>query len=438
MKVRMIGGCAALVVLVFGSFGVPASAADTTKPAVAADAAKAAAAKPPTMAEMALARLQAVIGGAQSIAYTSTIKTLAPSKDPKVLKPVMLQVSAKLQQPDGYRIEISKAGSLVYVMTSGKSSGYVVDVPGKRYAAFEKPDSQTGFQMGVQTAGRGLLDGSAASAFIVFDQLNDPHQFDVSSAAPPGTFTTVAAPALLNGKRLIKIVQSATMQPGRKIAFRLYVDPTTSLPSHIELEADDKGKDLVGYQEDFTTWTIGSSPLPVSDFDFVPDAAAKAYTAPVDPRQPPVLANGALAPDFTVTTADGKSIKLSAYAGKVVVLDFWATWCGPCQRELPLISGLADEYTPKGVVFLAVCSWDQNAQFLDWTKAHSSLTNITFAFDPVGVDGDKSIAIKQYSVSGIPTQFIIGKDGHVVGSMDYYDPSDRHQHKLIDKALAAQ
>lgn len=427
MKFQRLREWIALAVFVLAACGPQEARAATAAPA----------ARPmPALARDAFARLMTVIGGARSIQYSSTIRTMQPSSDRKSLVPVVLQVSAKIQQPDQFRIDVGQNGVPKYVFASGSATGTVADVAGKRYAAFEKPDTVRGFQVGVQTSSRGMIPDAASAVFLILDPLTDPIQFNAANGAPPGTFATVAAPALLNGKRLTKIVQSADVEPGHKMIFRLFVDSSTGLPSHLEFEEDMNKSSLIGYKEDFSSWTIGSAPLDASAFDYTPPTAFTAYVAPPDPQITPLLANGSSAPDFSATTLDGKTVKLTDYAGKVVVLDFWATWCEPCQQELPLISKLSDEYAPKGVVFLAVCSWDQNNLFSDWAKAHSTWNNMIFAYDSAGVNGQQSIATKLYDVSAIPAEFIIGKNGSVVASVDYYDPSDRHERRLIEKALA--
>src|SRR6266567_2066513 len=71
-----------------------------------------------------------------------------------------------------------------------------------------------------------------------------------------------------------------------------------------------------------------------------------------------LLAIGATAPDWELSDADGKLQTLAQYRGKIVVLDFWATWCGPCAEVMPQMQKLHEKYKDKGVAVFGVSSWE--------------------------------------------------------------------------------
>ena len=92
---------------------------------------------------------------------------------------------------------------------------------------------------------------------------------------------------------------------------------------------------------------------------------------------------GATAPDFTTQTLDGAPVRLSQYHGRPVVLNFWATWCAPCQDEMPLIQRASDIYKGQGLVVLAVNYQQTNTSSM---KAFLRKVDITFpaVYDPAG------------------------------------------------------
>jgi peroxiredoxin len=133
--------------------------------------------------------------------------------------------------------------------------------------------------------------------------------------------------------------------------------------------------------------------------------------------EPTVLAAeaavGRMAPDFTLTTVSGETVQLAALRGKPVVLNFWATWCGPCQREMPALEAAWQRYRGD-VVFLGV---DQGEP-LEVVQPFLEDFGVTF---PVPLDSDMAVG-DRYNVRGMPTTFFIDADGTIrhlwVGEMN--------------------
>ncbi len=158
-------------------------------------------------------------------------------------------------------------------------------------------------------------------------------------------------------------------------------------------------------------------------------ASVSAATMTADPA-PTVGASSdrTIAPDFALTSTDGREIKLSDFRGKVVVLDFWATWCPPCKAEIPDFIKLYSQYKNDGFQMLGV-SLDQGGlhDVVPFIKSHGINYPIVLGTDEV---------VSAYGgIRGIPTTFVIDKKGYVRGAFEGYRQASVFEN-LVKQLLA--
>lgn len=136
------------------------------------------------------------------------------------------------------------------------------------------------------------------------------------------------------------------------------------------------------------------------------------------------LKKGQMIPDFTATDITGKSISLSDYRGKYVLLNFWASWCGPCIAEMPNITAARKRYSADKLAMVFITEDSDIAAFEKSVKKYDIVGTHIFSTDAL---------IKQYSAQAIPVLYLIDPDGKVVYSRD---EEEDYQLRLLEKLLA--
>lgn len=130
------------------------------------------------------------------------------------------------------------------------------------------------------------------------------------------------------------------------------------------------------------------------------------------------LKKGDAFPTDTVPMLNGKGqIDLSKYKGKVVIVDFWASWCEPCKIELPALNALNKKWKGKDVVIIGISLDEKKADALTFLKEHP----VQFA---LGYDGDKKVLAQKADIETMPTSFIIGKNGKIAARHEAFREGD--------------
>jgi thiol-disulfide isomerase/thioredoxin len=136
------------------------------------------------------------------------------------------------------------------------------------------------------------------------------------------------------------------------------------------------------------------------------------------------------APPFKLDSMAGKPVSLDQYKGQVIMINFWASWCGPCRTEMPLLEKLHAKYKPMGFTMIGVNVEPDSSLAAQWLKA----TPVTF---PILFD-TKSEVSKLYSVAGMPSTVIIDRKGNLRWLHRGYKAGDENQYLDQIRALVRE
>ncbi len=141
----------------------------------------------------------------------------------------------------------------------------------------------------------------------------------------------------------------------------------------------------------------------------------------------PSLQAGAPAPAFELNSNSGKAVSLADLKGQIVLVNFWASWCGPCRQEMPILEQLNHQYRSKGVALIGVNVEPDSAAATAWLKA----TPVSF---PILYDLDSKVS-KLYEVQGMPNTVIIDRKGVVRYIHRGYSPGAENEYLDQIRAL---
>ena len=139
---------------------------------------------------------------------------------------------------------------------------------------------------------------------------------------------------------------------------------------------------------------------------------------------------GAPAPDFTLVARDGGKVRLADLRGDVVMINFWASWCGPCRQEMPLLAQLQTKYEPLGFKLLGVNVEPDSREALAWLKG----VPVTF---PILFDTANEVA-GRFGVEGMPSTVFVDRAGNVRYVHHGYKPGDESKYADMIRSLVKE
>ncbi|MDX6443522.1 MAG: hypothetical protein QOH71_596 [Blastocatellia bacterium] len=187
---------------------------------------------------------------------------------------------------------------------------------------------------------------------------------------------------------------------------------------------------------------LGLSSCNSTEVSTTSNAPANAGTKapPTNPAPVPPAAFVSLPPDLRETklqTLDGDSLKLADFADKVVILNIWATWCGPCRQEMPELVKMSSEYKTRGLVVLGIATTYNEHNDQAHVKEYVKTQNVPYKI--IWDDGTLSAPLVQ-AVGGrsvIPQSFVLSRDGRIVKHFQGFNPYSTPQlmRQAIEEAL---
>lgn len=328
-------------------------------------------------------------------------------------KPTAAERKLRYAAPNKFHAEVAvpdKGGKTLTLIAACNGQEYVEYGGGGDEAIKYAPPPTIGHVSGLQM-GHPMFSGTMLYTF-----------FDGESAYPNIVDTTkpveLSESTLANGKKVQVVRFTSALQFGNIV---LSIDPATGLVQELSYDSAPviaKLKEQQGGEgppsskttEKYSNIKVDES-IPESAFSTRLPRGVVAKT--VDEMQQDLaqgLKAGTEAPDFTVNSAvDGKPVTLSSLKGKVVLVDFWATWCGPCRIGLPRTQALYKELKSKGLEVLAV-SDEEPAKINEYVK--SSGLELPFYSDAAHK------AAVAYKITGLPTTVVIDRQGKVVADLE--------------------
>ena len=311
---------------------------------------------------------------------------------------------------------IGSTGEKLYVYTKGRNAYLSVDAPKEKVPANDLPDPFADL-LGAQNLSLALAISPDPAAEL-------KRTYAKIDKGPAVALDSKSYTALTLTSRKGEATTTLLVDPESNLLRRASMDLAPEMKSR---GAKDVKKALITI--DYTT-TTANGPAKPNAFAWTPPAGAKDAAEITEGDAGGDVADHILkdkpAPDFKLKGLDDKEVALADLKGSVVVLDFWATWCGPCVASLPKLDKLAKDTAEQGVKIFAVNQGEDKELVQGFMKSK----NLTV---PVLLDSDSKVGNK-YKAQAIPETVIIGKDG-IVRAVFVGSGSEDKIRKAVEEAI---
>ena len=291
-----------------------------------------------------------------------------------------------------YRIKLDDKTFCLFLLAPGK---YKFDIDGAQPEAFKVtgPAESDDFQRAYKTIGDAQRD---------FTSWNMAYRMYSQQGASQDTMAIVQQNLMASGTRLQSILIDSAKTAKNPLIAMFYITnaQVDKFPKENEAVIARMEKEIPNssYTKDFRNM--------FTQYQQQAQSQGQARPAAAD------VSVGKPAPDIELPNPDGKIIKLSSLKGKVVLIDFWASWCGPCRMEMPNVVAAYNKYKSKGFTVYSV-SLDRDAD--NWKKSIAALGMI-WENHVSDLKWWQSPVVALYGVQGIPAAFLLDKDGIIVGA----------------------
>jgi outer membrane lipoprotein-sorting protein/peroxiredoxin len=363
-------------------------------------------------------------------AESATVEPAAPSNNPAAV--ALLEESAKAYAAlSGLSMRYAifdqkgdKNSTLKGVIAFSRPNKALVEIKGEKDSTFNLTDGTKLYTQIDASTVQGVPVDSSTSLQRVLARIPSAASVPLPAFVAGETPLSMSYMKWENIQLLPENGVILTAQPGGPtLTFKLYFDQTDKLLRRVEFSMVNKGQKVLN----LTT---------LSEVKANPEFAADEFSFKAAPGVKEVADLPMYDPKLTVGTApfalqgkdlSGKAHPWAKYKGKVVLLDFWATWCGPCIGELPNVLTNYKKYKPKGFEIIGVSLDDDKKALTDFVKARK----LTYANLYDG-KGWKNVDATAYGVRGVPFTLLIGKNGKIAA----VNPRGAALEPAIKKALA--